>query len=61
MHFTTEEIIGYTFETAKGDNKALRNLPSCFFILCFTVSVTSSVNTSKSSNDFMILIRSFVS
>ena len=32
-----------------------------FFISCFTVSVTPSINTSKSSNDFIILIISFIS
>ena len=43
----------------KGANKAPRNLPSCYFISCFTVSVTSSYNTPKSSNDFMISVISF--
>ena len=46
---------------AKGANKAPRNLPSCFFILCFTVSVAPSINTPESSNDFVILIISFLS
>ena len=46
---------------AKGANKAPRNLLYCFFISCFTVSVNPSINTSKSSNDFMILIISFIS
>ena len=46
---------------AKGANKAPRNPPSCFFISCFTVSVTPSVNTTKFSNDFVILIISFIS
>ena len=32
-----------------------------FFISCFTVSVTSSIYTLKSSIDFMILITSFMS
>ena len=32
-----------------------------FFILCFTVSVTPSSNTAKSSNDSTILIISFMS
>ena len=32
-----------------------------FFISCFTVSVTPSINTPKSSSDFMILIISFIS
>ena len=58
---TTEEITGCTNEVAKGANKAPRNPPSCFFISCFTVSVTPSINTPESSNDFMILIISFIS
>ena len=32
-----------------------------FLFLCFTVSVTPSVNTLESSNGFMILIISFIS
>ena len=32
-----------------------------FFISCFTVSVIPSSNTFESSNDFMILITSFIS
>ena len=43
--FTTEEITGCTNEAAKGANKVSRNPPSCFFISCFTVSVTPSINT----------------
>ena len=53
---TTEEITGCTNEAAKGANKAPRNLPSCFLISCFTVSVTLSVNVPESSTDCMILI-----
>ena len=52
--FTTEEITGSTIEVAKEANKASRNLPSCSFISCFTVSVNPSINTPESSNDFMI-------
>ena len=59
--FTTEEITGYTNEAANGDNKAPRNPHTCFFISCFTVSVTPSIDTPESSNDFMILIISFIS
>ena len=57
-----EDITGCTNEAAKGADKAQRNLFFfCFlFILCF-VSVITSTNTSKSSNDFMILIISFIS
>ena len=61
IHFTTEEITGCTNEAAKGANKVPRNLPSCFFISSFTVSVTPSMNTPESSNDFIILIISFIS
>ena len=32
-----------------------------FFISCFTASVTQSINTLESSNDFKILIISFIS
>ena len=59
--FTTEKITGRTNEVAKGPNKALRNPRSCFFISCFTVLVTPSINTPESPNDFMILIISFIS
>ena len=59
--FTTEQITGSTTEAAKGVNKAPRNLPSCFLILCFTVSVTPSINIPESSNDLMILMKSFIS
>ena len=57
--FTTEEITGCTNEAAKGANKAERNPPPYFFISCFTFSVIPSMNTFKSSNEFMILIISF--
>ena len=59
--FTTEEITVCTNEAANAANKATRNPPSCFFISCFNVSVTPSINTPESSNYFMILIISFVS
>ena len=61
MHFTTEETTVCTNEVAKDANKAPGNSLSCFFILCFTGSVAQSINTPKSSNDFMILIISFIS
>ena len=57
MPFTTEELIGCN-ESAKGANKAPRNLPSCFFS-CFTVSAAPSINKPELSNDFIILIISF--
>ena len=49
----------YTNEVAKGVNKAQKNPSSCNFISSFIVSITLAINTHKSSNDFMILIRSF--
>ena len=59
--FTTEEITSFTNEAAKGAEKAQTNLPFCFFISCFIVSVTPLINTPKCSNDFMILTISFIS
>ena len=50
--FTTDKITGCTNKAAEVANKALRNLPSCFFVSSFTVSVTPLVNTPESSNDF---------
>ena len=61
MPFNTEKITDCTNEAAKSANKALRNPSSCFFIPCFSVSVTPSINTPEWSNDFMILIISFIS
>ena len=46
---------------AKSAIKAPRYPPYCFFISWFTVLVTPSINTPKSSNDFSILITSFIS
>ena len=43
--FATEEITGCTIYAVKGANEVARNPPSCFFISCFTVSVTPSINT----------------
>ena len=40
---------------------ALRNLPSCFFISCFTVSVAPSVNKPDFSSSYKILIISSIS
>ena len=59
MPFTTEEITSCTNEVARGANKASRNLPSYFFISCFTVSVTPSINTPK-SYDFNNFIYIFI-
>ena len=59
--FTTEDINGCTTEAAKGANNSEMYQPSCFFISCSTVSVIPSINTFKSSNDFMNLIISFIS
>ena len=59
--FTTEEITGCTVEVAKGAHTAPRNSPPYFFISCFIASVTLSINTHESSNDFIILIISLIS
>ena len=61
MNFTTEEITGCTNEAAKDANKTPRNPSSCVFISGFTVLVTPSIYTPKSSNDFIILIISLIS
>ena len=52
--FTTEDVTGCTIEAAIGSNKGPRNLRSCFFISCFTVSVTLSINPCE-SNLVMVL------
>ena len=54
--FTNDEATGAINEEAIGANKGASNPPSCFFISCFTVSVTPSINTSAFSSYFMILI-----
>ena len=59
ISFTTQEITRYN-EVANGVNKAQKNLPSCFFISCFTVSVTPSIDIPKSSNDFITFKISFI-
>ena len=59
--FTTEEITGSCNEATKSANKAQKNPASRFFISSFTVSVTLSINTPESSNDFIIFIISFIS
>ena len=45
------------------NNKAGRDPPSLFFffISCFIVSIMLSINTFESSNDYIILIISFIS
>ena len=58
---STEEITGCSIEATKVAYKAPRNLRFCFFVACFTVSVPPSLNTPKSSNDFMILTLLFIS
>ena len=57
----TEEITGCINEADKCANKAPRNLLSCFFVSCFTVSVNPSINTPECSSGFMMLIISFIS
>ena len=61
MPFTTETVTGCTNEASNGANKDKKKMPSCLFILCFTVSVFLSIDASESSNNFMILIISFLS
>ena len=56
---TTEEINCYTNEVAEGAKKAQRNLLS-FFYFMFCFSVTPSINTPKSSNDFITFKLSFI-
>ena len=56
MFCTTYEINVGSIEAAKGANEATRNPPSCFFYFMFCLSVTPSINTPKSCNDFMIFI-----
>ena len=51
MSLTTEEVTGCIIEAAEGANKVSRNY--CFFISCFTVSETPSINALESSN-FMV-------
>ena len=46
---------------AESTNKVPRNSPSCSYILYFAVSVGPSIHTPESPNDFMILIKSFIS
>ena len=48
----TEEITDCTNEVAKGANNAPGNSSFWFIILSFAVSVTPSINTPESSNDF---------
>ena len=59
--FTTKEITGCTNEAVKSADKAPGIRCSCFFILYFTVSVTSSINPTESTNYLMILIILFIS
>ena len=49
-----EEAIGAINEEAKGTIAASRNLFSCFFISCFTVSVAPSNNRLDFSIDSII-------
>ena len=53
--FTTEEITVCTNKAVIAANKAPRNLPSCFSISSFTISVTPSINILEFSNYFIIL------
>ena len=56
----TEEAIGAINKAAIGAIITPRNPPFCFYISCFTVSVTPSVNRLGFSSNFTILIISFI-
>ena len=57
-----EEISGCTNVVAKGAKKQEEiRIFDFFFISFFTVSVIASIYTFESSNDFMILVISFIS
>ena len=56
-----EEAISAINEAAIGAIMAGRNLPSCFFIPCFTVLLAPSINRPGFSNDSTILIISSIS
>ena len=58
MPFTTKETTGWTNEVAKRANKDKKN-PG-FFCFIFSVSVAPSNYTPESSNEFMILVISFI-
>ena len=58
INFTTEETKVSNTKAAKGDKQKSTFLFFFYFILCFTASVTPSINTPQSANDFTILIAS---
>ena len=62
LPFTTEEILDCTNEVARGSKKSSKKSAFLFFLFlsCFTVSVTPSLYRPGSSNDFMILLISFI-
>ena len=53
--FINEEAIGAVNEAAVGDIISPWNLPSCFFISSYTVSVAPSINRLDFSGDSTIL------
>ena len=53
---STEKIKSFAIAADTVVNIAPRILSSSCYVSCFTVSVTPSINTLESSNDFMILI-----
>ena len=55
----SEEVIDTINEVAIVYTIGGRNLPSCIFILCFTISVAPSIDRQESSSNFKILLISF--
>ena len=54
--FTSKERTGSTNEDTKGANKSLRKPSSWFFIVCFNILVTSSINTLEWSNTCLMIL-----
>ena len=54
--FTNEEATVAINEAVIVANKGARNPNYCFFVSCFTVSVTPSIKPSEISSDFIIHI-----
>ena len=57
MSFTTKYVTSSTNEQQSRQRYAF----FVFFISCFIVSIILSINTFESSNDYIILIKSFIS
>ena len=54
--FTSKERTGSTNEDTKGANKSLRKPSSWFFIVCFNILVTSSINTLEWFNTCLMIL-----